>query len=509
MSGEPLEWRIDAASEKQTIELAEQIAPLVRDVGLVTLTGDLGAGKTTFARALIRALAGDPNLEAPSPTFTLMQTYEGPGYRVLHADLYRIGDESELHELGWEEAIEDATVIVEWAERAPGAFGGERLDVRLGFVSPDNGEARRIVVTAHGKAAPRLAAFKSLQELLAKAGWSDAERRFLQGDASSRAYETLRKPNGERAVLMISPARPDGPPIRYGKSYSTIAKLAETVKPFVALAGGLREQGVSAPQIFAYDLDAGYVLLEDLGREGVVDESGPIAERYVEALSVLALLHTRRLPDVLPVAGASSYHLPPYDLEALLIEVELLVEWYAGPIAKASIASGAKATFTNLWRQALVEVVTAPPTWTLRDYHSPNLLWLGDREGLARVGVIDFQDAVLGHPAYDVVSLTQDARVDVPDELEMRLLGHYARLRREADAQFDMAAFARAYAILGAQRATKILGIFARLDQRDRKPQYLQHLPRIEAYLKKGLRHPALADVKAWYEANLPHLFRA
>jgi aminoglycoside/choline kinase family phosphotransferase len=115
---------------------------------------------------------------------------------------------------------------------------------------------------------------------------------------------------------------------------------------------------------------------------------------------------------------------------------------------------------------------------------------------------------VLGHPAYDMASLGQDARVTVPDELELKLLASYAKLRREADAGFDMAAFAKAYMILAAQRATKVLGIFARLDQRDGKPQYLAHMPRVEAYLSKCLKHPALADLKAWYEANLPGLFR-
>jgi aminoglycoside/choline kinase family phosphotransferase len=135
-------------------------------------------------------------------------------------------------------------------------------------------------------------------------------------------------------------------------------------------------------------------------------------------------------------------------------------------------------------------------------------LWLAERKGVARIGILDFQDCVLGHPAYDVASLGQDARVDAPDELELKLLAYYAKLRREADSEFDMAAFAKAYAILAAQRATKILGIFARLDQRDRKPQYLAHLPRVESYLRKSLRHPALADVRAWYEANIPGLFR-
>jgi tRNA threonylcarbamoyl adenosine modification protein YjeE len=504
------EWIIDVADEAQTAALARRLAPIIREgVRLVTLSGDLGAGKTTFARALIRILADDPTLETPSPTFTLMQIYEGEGYRLLHADLYRIAGEAELEALGFEEASEDAIVLVEWAERAPTLFSGDRLAIELSFLSPDAPDARRISIVAHGAFAGRFAAFKALETFLAGAGWSDAERAFLQGDASSRVYETLRKPSGERAILMISPAKPDGPPIRYGKSYSAIAKLAETVKPFVAMANALRAQNISAPEVYAFDLKSGFIVLEDLGREGVVVAGAPIGERYVEAVALLAALHSRDLPDVLPLPDGGSYRMPAYDLDALLIEIELLVEWYASRLGGPSLSSGSKATFVNLWRQTLIEIVMAAPTWTLRDYHSPNLIWLADRVGTARIGVIDFQDAVLGHPAYDVASLAQDARVDVPEELEMRLLGHYARLRREADPSFDMAAFARAYAILGAQRATKILGIFARLDQRDRKPQYLAHLPRVETYLRKGLRHPALADLEAWYVAHLPALFRS
>jgi len=500
-------WRVDVADEAGTIALAQDIATLVKNGDTVTLAGDLGAGKTTFARALIRALLHEPALEAPSPTFTLMQIYEGGDVRVVHADFYRISSSAELAGLGWEEATEDALVLVEWAERAPEAMPDDRLDIRLSFTDADNRDARRVTVSGHGSYAPRLTSFKALRELLRREGWSDAKRSFLLGDASTRAYETLEKPDGQRAILMISPPRPDGPPIRYGKSYSAIARLAENVKPFVALANGLRAQGLSAPEIYGQDLGAGLLIVEDLGREGVVDSNGPMPERYLEAAAALAHLHSRALPDMLPVEGDGNYHIPPYDLDALLVEVDLLLEWYVGH-AKAVVASGARAIFTNLWRQALVEVAAATPTWTLRDYHSPNLIWLEDREGIARIGVIDFQDCVLGHPAYDMASLGQDARVTVPDELELRLLAHYAKLRREADDKFDMAAFAKAYSILAAQRATKVLGIFARLDQRDGKPQYLAHLPRVEAYLRKSLRHPALAEIKAWYEANLPGLFR-
>jgi hypothetical protein len=222
---------------------------------------------------------------------------------------------------------------------------------------------------------------------------------------------------------------------------------------------------------------------------------------------VLAYLHGASPPDTLPLDGNENYRIPIYDVDALSIETELLLDWYAPCIACVQLASGAKATFVNLWRQVIQDILAARPAWTLRDYHSPNLLWLAGREGIAKVGILDFQDCVLGHPAYDVVSLLQDARVDVPQATELKLLAHYARLRRDADPGFDAAAFARAYAILGAQRATKILGIFARLDERDHKPQYLAHLPRVEKYLATDLTHPALAELKLWYEEHLPRTF--
>jgi aminoglycoside/choline kinase family phosphotransferase len=157
-----------------------------------------------------------------------------------------------------------------------------------------------------------------------------------------------------------------------------------------------------------------------------------------------------------------------------------------------------------LWREALKTSYDKPPTWVLRDYHSPNLLWLPEREGIARAGVLDFQDAMLGPAPYDLVSLLQDARVDVPDQMEITLLGRYVKARLDADKDFQTNPFVQLYVTLGAQRASKILGIFARLDRRDGKPQYLRHLPRIWRYLRRSLIHPALDDLKAWYDANVP-----
>ncbi len=501
-------WRVDVVDESETRALAQDIATILKKDDMVALSGDLGAGKTTLARALLRALLKDETIDAPSPTFTLLQTYDGDDLRVVHADFYRLEGAADLAALGWEEATEGAIVFVEWAERVREALPEDRLEIRLSFVDSAQRDARRVTISGYGAFAARLASFKALRELLRNSGWSDATRSFLQGDASSRAYETLEKSDGRRAILMISPPRPDGPPIRYGKSYSAIARLAENVVPFVALSQALHAQDLSAPEIYAQDIEAGLLIIEDLGREGVVDADGPIAERYLEAAGALAHLHARQLPDLLNVEGVGHYHIPPYDLDALLIEVELLLDWYVAH-KKATITSGARAIFVNLWRHALIDIAAAEPTWTLRDYHSPNLIWLPDRLGLKRIGVIDFQDCVLGHPAYDMASLGQDARVTVSDDLELKLLAHYAKLRRAANDGFDMAFFIKAYSILAAQRATKVLGIFARLDQRDRKPQYLLHMPRVESYLRKSLRHSALADIKAWHQANLPGLIES
>lgn len=497
-------WRIELADETATAALANDIAAMIGAGDLVTLSGDLGAGKTTFARALIRKIVGDPELETPSPTFTLMQIYEGGPFSIVHADLYRIKSPDELADLGWDEAADDALVLVEWPDRAGDALTADRLDVCFNIDAAHGPNYRVATVSGTGGFGPKVARARAIHTLMAETGWSDASRSFMLGDASTRAYEKLERANGERAVLMISPPRPDGPPVRYGKPYSAIAHLAEDIRPFLAMDEALRQRGFSAPRVIGADAEVGVAILEHLGSEPVVDANGPILERYAQAVEVLARLHAMDLPDTLPIPTGGQHRIPPYDLDALGIEVELLTEWYAPHVARSVLSSGVKAGFVGLWREALAPIVSQRPTWSLRDYHSPNLLWLAEREGVARCGLIDFQDCVMGHPAYDLVSLLQDARVTVPDDVELKLLGYYARLRREAEPEFDMAAFASAYAALGAQRATKILGIFARLDKRDRKPHYLAHLPRVSRYLAKGLAHPVLSELRAWHEANLP-----
>jgi tRNA threonylcarbamoyl adenosine modification protein YjeE len=501
-SGEAV-FTVALATEQATRRLAMDVAAMLAPGDFVTLSGDLGAGKTTFARAVVRNLAGDHRLEVPSPTFTLVQTYALPRFTVVHGDLYRVSEPRELIELGFEDTA-DAAVLLEWPERIAETLPKDRLDIAF-TLKPERGlNYRDARITGHGTFAPRAARMMTIRRFLDESGFADAERDYLQGDASTRTYERLVQ-GARRAVLMNAPRRPDGPPVRNGLPYSAIAHLAEDVKPFVAMARGLRSLGLSAPDIFAADLTEGLLILEDLGNEGIIagDPPAPIEERYGAAVDVLAALHRAPAPEVLPVAPRIDHRLPTYDRDAFLIEVELLLDWYISHRG-GTVSDEARQQFLSLWRAALTRAATGPVHWVLRDFHSPNLLWLPDRTGVARVGLIDFQDAMIGPPAYDVASLLQDARVDVPETLEFALLGRYAQARQTDDPQFNLANFVALYALMAAQRATKILGIFARLDRRDGKPQYLRHLPRVWRYLRRSLAQSTLAPLKAWYDAHVP-----
>ena len=497
-------FTLTLADEEATRRFMLDIAAALEPGDLVTLSGDLGAGKTTFARALIRHLAGDDTIEVPSPTFTFVQSYELPRFTIVHADLYRLSGPSELAELGFDDLPEGTVVLMEWPDRAAGYLPPNRLDIAFTLAPAQGPAVRHIRCVGYGSFGLRAERIVRIRAFLDQAGFGEALRARMQGDASTRIFERLALKD-RTFVLMNAPRRPDGPPVRDGKPYSAIAHLAEDIVPYIALAQGLRDIGLSAPEIFEADLDLGLLVMEDFGNERFVEEDppAPIEDRYAAAVDLLAALHSRNLPDTLPVTSSLDYALPHYDMEALLIEAELLVDWYL-LAADAPASDAARKAFVQLWREALQPAIAAPSTWVLRDYHSPNLLWLPKRKDIARIGLLDFQDALIGPPAYDVASLLQDARVDVPEAMEMALLSRYIRARLNDEPGLDTAGFLRVYATLAAQRATKVLGIFARLHRRDGKSQYLRHMPRLWKYLQRSLAHPALAPLKAWHATNVP-----
>ncbi len=469
--------RIALADQAASERLAERLAALVRPGDVIGLAGHLGAGKTTLARAFIRARAGAAGVEldeVPSPTFSLVQTYELPETSVWHVDLYRLNGPDEVFELGLEDAADDITLI-EWPERLGAERPADMLVLRLEPGSGENG--RSASLEGGGDWARRLAGLDRDQaagEFLTAVGWAEARRTPLAGDASFRRYERLYL-GQKRAVLM------DAPPPQ------------EDVRPFVTIARHLGALGFSAPAVEAVDADRGFVLLEDLGDNlytRLLVQGADEEELYAAAVDLLVELQRHPLPD-----------LAPYDGAALWQEAQLFLDWYL-PAVDATPSAAALGEYETLWREIFALCHVGKPVLVLRDYHADNLLWLAERtglKGLARVGLLDFQDAVAGSPAYDLVSLLEDARRDVPISLAE------AMIQRYLDATgFEPEVFRTAYAALGAHRNARIIGVFTRLFARDGKAAYLDLIPHVWGLLQRDLEHPALAALKSWFSSHLP-----
>ena len=331
------------------------------------------------------------------------------------------------------------------------------------------------LATAAGARAEALSAFVS------GAGRDPGGLAPLAGDASNRRYLRLSDAHG-RAVVMDAPAP------------------AEDVRPFIAVTEELRARGLSAPEILAADIGAGFLLLEDLGDAlyaRVAAEAGESA-LYARAVDLLA----GRLAD--PPArigtGAAARALPPYDRATLAAEARLVTGWYLPGATGGPCPDALTEDLLGLLDAALGPASEDRSALVLRDYHAENLIWLPDRPGLAAVGLLDYQDALAGHPAYDLVSLLEDARRDTAPELRAAMLERFLAARPDLDAE----AFRAAFAALGAQRNLKIVGIFTRLCLRDGKPRYLDLVPRVWDHLMRDLSHPALAPVARLVAAHIP-----
>ena len=345
-----------------------------------------------------------------------------------------------------------------------------------------------------------------MSEFLSAAGWEAAERRPLAGDASTRSYIRLHL-GARTAMLMDQPQSAETPPApphatpeeRRALGYNALARLAGAdCARFIAAAQYLRGCGLAAPEIYAADTAHGFLLLEDLGTDlytDTINDGGDERQLYEAAIDGLIELHLRPAPPFL----APEKPLFVYDETALLAEVELLTEWFLSAALRRPAEPSETARHRALWREALQSLASDRAVFVHRDFHAQNLLWRGNRRGLGRVGMIDFQDALAGSPAYDLVSLLEDARRDVPQELAEAMTTRYL-----AQSRLDPERFRASAAILAAQRNTKIVGIFARLAKRDNKARYLAHLPRVWRYLERDLEHPALRPLKQWYDRTIP-----
>ena len=315
----------------------------------------------------------------------------------------------------------------------------------------------------------------AITEFLAGAGWRGVQPTPLAADASFRRY--FRLVDGKRRAVLM-----DAPPPH------------EDVRPYVAVAGMLHGHGLSAPEIFAEDGEQGLLLIEDFGDDTYTRLLARGAdETQLYTLAIDTLIALQRAVSERPA-------LPPYDEEALLREAALLVEWYAPAVLGSPLSPALCEEYLALWRELVPLVETGAPTLVLRDYHVDNLMLLEGRSGVRGCGLLDFQDALAGPSGYDLVSLLEDARRDVPPTLRTAMTERYLA----AFPRVDCGGFHRAAAILAAQRNAKIIGIFTRLWRRDGKPQYLGHIPRVWRLLEIDLREPALHKLARWLDRHLP-----
>lgn len=323
----------------------------------------------------------------------------------------------------------------------------------------------------------------AIGRFLAANGWGGAKRATLAADASFRRYDRIAA--GVRVAVLM-----DAPPPK------------ENVTPFVKVANHLAAMGFGAPNILAEDREQGFLLLEDLGDDTftkVLAAGGD--ERALYALAVDVLIDLHRQKDAAAIPGG----LPEYDHPRLLDEAILLFDWFLPAARGRSGTVAEKRDFVAAWMGAALPGLSAlPPTLVLRDFHVDNLMVRKDRPGVARCGLLDFQDALIGPRAYDLMSLLEDARRDIEPALVADMIERYLAAFPDLDRQ----AFMDDFTILAAQRHAKVIGIFTRLCVRDGKDGYLRHIPRVWRLLERTLVHPALAPFAAWLDAICPKVLR-
>jgi hypothetical protein len=347
-------------------------------------------------------------------------------------------------------------------------------------------------------------------------GLGSVRREPLAGDASTRSYARLHPAGGPPLILMDQPPvleTPICPPgasdaERMALGYNAAARLAAgSIAAFVTTAAWLRDHGLSAPRIVAFDVDAGLAVLEDLG-DGLfatlIAQGQPEAPLYEAAVDVQVELHTPRPPDILTADGLA-WPLLTYDTLALKVATDTFLEWWPKFARIPAFGPDAVAEWDGLWAPVWVRGEAGASVFCHRDYHAQNLLWLPERTGAARVGLLDFQDALRAHPAWDLTHLLQDARRDVSPELETVMLRRYLDARPTHDAD----AFLADYRALAASNAARILGrVFARQALLGRS-QYKAFMPRTWRYLERNLTDPALAGLQRWFDRNVPAEARA
>lgn len=469
------------AGPEDTAALAQSMAPYVLAGDVILLKGTLGAGKSYFARHFIKAM-GTEQSEIPSPTFTLIQAYDDTRLPVAHVDLYRLNSPEEIEALGLDVYFDHGVSLIEWPEKGEGYLPENTLVIEI-EETEDGGR----VATLSGKSWE--SRFGFFEPSLCRQVSETGRRSFLtlndiqfgditavSDDASFRSYWRTQTAEGNRVIM-------DAPP------------PMENVNPFVNVASFLKEQGIHVPEIYAKDTEEGYLLLEDLGNTTVAKafEKGADKKDWYN-LAVDVLVHLAKQPTA---------DVPKYDVATYWRELSLFTDWYLPDVTGRATDPSLRQKFHDIWLPLYEKMDAVPKTTVLRDYHIRNMMALTDtpithQESL---GIIDFQDALVGPVTYDMASMLQDAYITLPDDLKNHLIRRFVD---GMDGAVTMQDFMTSFRLIGLQRALKIVGIFTRLARRDGKTAYLNDMHRVWRNIDEALEHPDCAQIKAFMDQIMP-----
>ncbi len=460
---------------------------------VITLNGQIGAGKTTFAKFLISNLTQTPIEEISSPTFNLYQTYEGETLDVLHYDFYRIDSELELAEIDLDESYTDKICIIEWANKYPNILPKDRIEISIECKDQE----RYYKINPLGKCREAIDSLNKVEDFLDEHDIKFKEIKKLPGDASKRGYFRVSNSNKNLIVMDVTQENDAN-----GKTLMTGG-----IDDFITICEYLDSINVRVPKLIARNKINTLLLEEDLGECSYTGMVAKLDFRELYEPAIETLIHISNIKHPKNIStGPNPHYMRDFDLNIYLKEAGTFIDYYWPFVNGTFCGEDERQEFIEILSN-LYSNLSDDKTLMLRDFHSPNLLFLQNEKGLKKCAIIDFQDALLGHPLYDLVSLSNDARLTIDEGHEQYLIDLYKSSFCFNDFEFDKLSFMEQYQILGVQRSIKILGIFARLAIIDSNHNYIVHMPRVITYIKRILESGNLPELKYWLNKNFKEVF--
>lgn len=467
------------------------IAPIFEKGDLLALNGEIGSGKTTLTKHLINYLTATSIDKINSPTFNLCQTYSKDDLIISHYDFYRLDYLQEIEELDINDSIKNNFTIIEWANKFSSILPRDHIEIQIN----NKFHQREYKILFHGEYAKKIIAHKNRLSFLSNSNFNIKKITNMRGDASKRKYYRVND-GKENFVLMDA-------------SEDSINKTttSETITDFIIFGKYLEDIGLRVPKIYEFDIQKHLILEEDLGLTTYDELYSKLSFQdlinpAIESLLILVHSNYKNINDL----DGRAFEPKNFDEKVFINESKIFIDYY-WPYVKNSICPEEKKyEFLSIIEKIYSDLST-DKTLVLRDYHSPNLHYLQNEKGHRKCALIDFQDALLGHPLYDLVSLAQDARFTISEDQERYIVDTFEDKFLFNDFQLSKSSLNEQYKILAIQRSLKILGIFARLSLLEGKNNYIIHMPRVVDYIRRSMDCSLLHNLTHWLKINFKDIF--